>query len=110
MIAALEACGSPQKLDKGLLNGVTTSNAGQAALRPLDSGLRLDKLQKVRCASATVRASLLSFLEWDCCCPIAAACLTPRFVSPATGALRLGFRGCHRRRPGVARLEAEDRP
>jgi len=33
------------KLDKGLLAGVTTSNAGQTALRPLDSGLKLDKVQ-----------------------------------------------------------------
>jgi len=31
-------------LDKALIKPVTTSNAGQAALRPLDSGLKLDKL------------------------------------------------------------------
>jgi len=31
-------------LDAGLLTSVTTSNAGQAAKRPLDSGLKLDKL------------------------------------------------------------------
>ena len=30
-------------LDAKLLNGVTTSNAGQAAKRPLNSGLKLDK-------------------------------------------------------------------
>ena len=31
-------------LDKALIKPVTTTNAGQAALRPLDSGLKLDKL------------------------------------------------------------------
>ena len=30
-------------INAALLNGVTTSNAGQAAKRPLDSGLTLDK-------------------------------------------------------------------
>jgi len=33
-----------KSLDKSLIIPVTTSNAGQAALRPLDSGLKLDKL------------------------------------------------------------------
>jgi len=35
------------KLDAGLLKSVSTSNAGQAAMRPLASGLKLDKLKKV---------------------------------------------------------------
>jgi hypothetical protein len=35
---------SSPHLDGALLNGVTTSNAGQAAKRPLASGLTLDKL------------------------------------------------------------------
>ena len=34
-------------LDKGLLKPVATSNAGQAAMRPLWSGLTLDKVQAV---------------------------------------------------------------
>ena len=32
-------------LDKGPITAVTTSNAGQTALRPLDSGLTLEKVQ-----------------------------------------------------------------
>mmetsp|Transcript_53545 Transcript_53545/g.88906 ORF Transcript_53545/g.88906 Transcript_53545/m.88906 type:complete len:497 (+) Transcript_53545:23-1513(+) len=44
-INKLEPAGA--KLDAALLNGVTTSNAGQAALRPLASGLKLDKLKAV---------------------------------------------------------------
>ena len=43
-LAAAPAAGLP-KLDKALVKPVTTSNAGQAALRPLASGLTLTKLQ-----------------------------------------------------------------
>ncbi len=48
---ALEVCGALNqarsvgaRLDVALLNSVTTSNAGQAAKRPLSSGLDLSKL------------------------------------------------------------------
>ena len=42
-VAALNSLVGTMKLDAKLLNGVTTSNAGQAAKRPLSSGLTLDK-------------------------------------------------------------------
>ena len=35
--------GAALKLDKALIKPVTTSNAGQTALRPLASGLKMDK-------------------------------------------------------------------
>lgn len=35
------------KFDAGLLKGVATSNAGQTAMRPLASGLKLDKIKAV---------------------------------------------------------------
>jgi len=44
VVDALASAGGA-KLDAGLLSGVDTSNAGQAAMRPLASGLTLDKMQ-----------------------------------------------------------------
>eukprot|EP00908_Phaeocystis_cordata_P025673 Transcript_814.p1 GENE.Transcript_814~~Transcript_814.p1 ORF type:complete len:498 (-),score=230.30 Transcript_814:558-2051(-) len=44
VVSALNARAGAKPLDKKLITPVTTSNAGQAALRPLDSGLKLDKL------------------------------------------------------------------
>lgn len=41
-------------LDASLLTGVTTSNAGQAAKRPLASGLKLDKTQASLLAAGVV--------------------------------------------------------
>jgi len=48
VVAALnELQPSAAKLDPSLIKGVTTSNAGQTAMRPLASGLKLDKVSAV---------------------------------------------------------------
>ena len=49
---------SAGRLDAALLKGVTTSNAGQAAKRPLGSGLTLDKLCAPRRLLATPRSPI----------------------------------------------------
>jgi dTDP-4-dehydrorhamnose reductase len=53
------------KLDAALLKSVTTSNAGQAALRPLASGLKLDKLKTAlpNWKPRTVREALTDWLQ-----------------------------------------------